>query len=226
MAKKVQMVKNGKIYRFTKTARFTHWLYVGSYAVLLLTGLLLFADAFDFLAPIFGGFEGAQLIHRIFAVVFILPAFIFMIFDPKSFFGWLKECMTWTKNDIMFLPGFVKELLGFHANTPPQGFINGGEKINSLLTIICTTLIVASGFIIWFPDAFSIGLVQWGYVLHSGAVALLSAVATVHIYLGTSLWKEAMEGITTGYVDAEFAKGHHEVWYNQVMEAEKKNKNL
>lgn len=222
MAKNIEMVKDGKIYRFTKSARATHWIYVGSYAILLLTGLLLFADIFDFLAPVFGGFEGAQLIHRIVAVVFILPAFIFMLFDPKSFFGWIKECFTWTKDDFKFFPGFVKELFGMHAETPPQGFINGGEKVNSLLTILFTTLIIASGFIIWFPEFFSVAIVQWGYVIHSASMALLSAVAMVHIYLGTSLWKEALEGMLTGYTDAEFVKGHHVKWYNEVMEAEKK----
>lgn len=226
MSNKVPMVKDGKIFRFTKTARITHWIYVGSYAVLFLTGLLLFADFFDFLAPIFGGFEGAQLIHRIFAVVFILPAFIFIIFDPKSFFGWLKDCVTWTKDDLKFFPAFGKELFGIHAETPPQGFINAGEKINSLLTITFTTLIILSGFVMWFPEYFSIALVQWAYVIHSGAMAMLSAVAVVHIYLGTLNpgSKAAMSGMINGYVDAEFAKGHHEKWYNEVMAAEKKNK--
>lgn len=225
MAKNIPMIKDGKIYRFTKTARATHWIYVASYAVLFLTGLLLFADFFDFLAPIFGGFEGAQLIHRIVAVIFVLPAFIFLIFDHKSFFGWIKETLTWTKDDFGFFPAFVKELFGFHAVTPPQGFINAGEKVNSLLTIIFTTLIIGSGFVIWFPEFFALALVQWSYVIHSGSVALLSAVAMVHIYLGTSLWSEAMEGMLTGYTDAEFVKGHHEKWYNEVMEAERNKGN-
>ncbi|OEH85206.1 formate dehydrogenase subunit gamma [Desulfuribacillus stibiiarsenatis] len=226
MSKNVPMLKDGKIYRFTPTARFTHWLYVGSYAVLFLTGLLLFADTFDFLAPLFGGYEGAQLIHRIFAVVFLLPAVIFVLFDPKSFFGWLKDCFTWTMDDIKFFPAFAMELFGMHPKCPPQGFINAGEKVNSLLTITFTTLIVISGFVMWFPESFSTAVVQWSYVIHSGAMALLSAVAIVHIYLGTFNpgSKAALPGMINGYVDAEFAKGHHEKWYNEVVAAEKKKK--
>ncbi|OEF95922.1 formate dehydrogenase subunit gamma [Desulfuribacillus alkaliarsenatis] len=224
MAKETPMVKDGKIYRFTKTARVTHWVYVISYAVLFFTGLLLFSNAFDFIAPLFGGFENAQLLHRIFAVVFILPVVIFILFDPKSFFGWLKDCFTWTKDDFGFFPSFVKELFGIDAKTPPQGFINAGEKVNSLMTITFSTLLILSGFVMWFSGSFSQVLVQWAIVIHSGSAALLTAVAIVHIYLGTLHpgSKAAFTGMINGYVDAKFAKSHHAKWYDKVMEEESK----
>lgn len=219
MAAKPERVISGMYFRFTKTARFVHWLYVACFAVLLLTGLLIFADFFDFLAPLFGGFAGAQLIHRIVAVIFILPAFVFMIFDHKSFFGWLKEVFTWKKEDLGFFVPFVKELLtGKVEAPPPQGFINAGEKINSMATILFTTLIILSGFIIWFPEFFPIGLVQWGYAIHAGAVILATTVALVHAYLGTGLWPSAIKGMMTGYVDEHYARSHHEAWHANHQE--------
>ena len=219
MAAKPERVINGMYLRFTKTARFVHWLYVGCFAVLLMTGLLIFADFFDFLAPLFGGFAGAQLIHRIVAVIFILPAFLFMIFDSRSFFGWLKEVFTWKKEDLGFFVPFVKELLtGKVSAPPPQGFINAGEKINSMATILFTTLIILSGFIIWFPEFFPIALVQWGYAIHAMAVILATIVALVHAYLGTGLWPSAIKGMMTGYVDEHYARSHHEAWHANHQE--------
>ena len=228
MAKKIQKVKGDKIFRLDKPTRFAHWLYVGCYAVLFLTGLLLFADAFDFLAPLFGGFEMAQLLHRIFAVVFVLPIFILILFTPKTFFGWMKEILHLRKDDLAYFPALGKELLGLHAECPPQGFLNGGEKMNSYGVLSLTLVVILSGFVMWFPDAFSITLVQWAYVAHSGGMALLTAAATIHIYQTAfnPSTKPALEGMLTGYVSADYAKGHHTLWYDKVMAEEKKAKSL
>jgi formate dehydrogenase subunit gamma len=216
-------VVNGRIFRFTKTARLTHWIYACSYLLLLFTGLLLFTDAFDFLAPVFGGFVGAQMLHRVVAVIFLLPAVIFLLFDPKGFAGWLKECLTWTGDDFRMLPLFFKDLLGMKVDMPPQGFLNAGEKLNSLMTISFSVAIVASGFVKWFPGAFTVELVRWASVLHSGAVALMTPLVIVHIYLAliNPDSKAALSGMLHGHVDAEFAKSHHEKWYKEVTAAKK-----
>lgn len=210
-----------KIYRFSKTARFVHWLYVGAYIVLLLTGLLLFADFFDFLAPVFGGFKGAQLFHRIFAVIFILPVLIFILFDFKNFKGWLKESFTWTKDDFRALPALVKNILGMKVEMPPQGFINAGEKLNSLMVMIFTVVVIVSGFIKWFPGNFDVELVRWASVAHSGSVALMTPIAMVHVYLSliSPNSRASLSGMIWGWVDAAYAKEHHEKWYNEVMSA-------
>ena len=226
MAKKIERIKGDKIFRLNKPTRAAHWIYVACYAVLFLTGMLLFADAFDFLAPLFGGFEMAQLLHRIFAVTFLLPIVILLFIVPKTFFGWLKEILALRKDDLAYFPALGKELLGLHAECPPQGFLNGGEKMNSYAVLSLTTLIILSGFVIWFPDAFSITLVQWGYTIHAGAMALLTAAATIHIYQTAfnPSTKPSLEGMLTGYVSAEYAKGHHTIWYDKVMAEEKAKK--
>jgi formate dehydrogenase subunit gamma len=42
------------------------------------------------------------------------------------------------------------------------------------------------------------------------------AMACVHIYLGTIGMKGAYRAMRDGYVTAEWAKHHHELWYNDV----------
>jgi len=212
-----------KVYRFSKTARFVHWLYAACYIILLFTGLLLFTDLFDFLAPVFGGYRGAQTVHRVVAGIFILPGLIFMMLDFKNFKGWLKESFTWTKDDFRALPLLVKNILGLKADIPPQGFINAGEKLNSLMVMVFTVVIIVSGFIKWFPGHFDIGLVRWASAVHSGAVALMTPIIIVHIYLGliSPNSKASLSGMIYGWVDASYAKEHHEKWYNEVMSAKK-----
>ena len=65
----------------------------------------MYTEFFDWLYPVFGGPAGARLVHRIFAVVFILIPIYQLIFDPKSIIHWLKQCFTWHDRDIKMLIG-------------------------------------------------------------------------------------------------------------------------
>ncbi len=211
-------LEEGKIFRFSLTSRYAHWIHAIAYTFLFFTGMLLFFDLFDFLAPVFGGFTGAQLIHRIFAVVLVLPGIIFIVFDLKNFMGWMRECVTWTKDDRAAIPIFLKELFGAKVRMPPQSYINAGQKVNSILTVFATGIIGASGLIIWFAGFFGYGLARWAYAVHSGMTGFMVAVVIMHIYLGAlnPKSKAAFPAIFTGYVDAEYVKRHHSKWYDEV----------
>lgn len=218
MITKGTKLEEGKIFRFSITARLAHWIHAISYTLLFFTGMLLFTDLFDFMAPVFGGFANAQLIHRIFAVVLVLPAIIFILFDIKNFMGWMKECVTWTEDDRRALPTFIRELFGAKVQMPPQGYINAGQKINSILTVFATGIIGASGVIMWFSGFFGYQLARWAYAIHSGMAVFMVAVVIMHIYLGAlnPKSKAAFPAIFTGYVDAEYVKRHHSKWYDEV----------
>ena len=45
---------------------------------------------------------------------------------------------------------------------------------------------------------------------------LISAMALGHIYIGSIGMQGSIDGMKTGYVDATWAKEHHELWYNKV----------
>ena len=44
----------------------------------------------------------------------------------------------------------------------------------------------------------------------------MTAMAMGHIYIGTIGSQGSIDGMKTGYVDATWAKEHHELWYNKV----------
>lgn len=208
-----------KVKRFSKAFVWAHAINAISFCVLYVSALPMYTEWFDWLYPVFGGPEGARLVHRIFAVVFILPTFIWMIFDFKGFKLWMKELVTWKKRDIQFFTEFVKELFGFNFKHIRQSFFNAGEKINSIIQIFTALLILGSGFPMWFPEFFPRAVVQWAYFLHNVGFALAIAVVVGHIYLAAihKGSRPGISGVINGEVPAEWAKSHYADWYDEEV---------
>jgi formate dehydrogenase subunit gamma len=57
---------------------------------------------------------------------------------------------------------------------------------------------------------------QQANIIHVIAALLVIAGSFGHIYLGTIGVEGAYQAMRTGYVDEEWAKEHHEYWYNEV----------
>lgn len=184
----------------------------------------MYTEFFDWLYVLFGGPAMGRLIHRIAAVTFVLAPIYLTIFDRKSMGKWLKNTFTWTKRDIGYLKNFPIDMFGFKVKNPPQDFISGGEKLNSLAQIGTFFLFVASGVVMWFPAYFPGWAIDWSYPMHNIAVGLAFMVVLGHIYQTTynRSSKPSLEAMTTGWVDEEYAKHHHSVWYDEIVEEEKK----
>ncbi|MGD8969628.1 MAG: hypothetical protein PVI07_19145, partial [Anaerolineae bacterium] len=76
---------------FDITQRLVHWLHTAAFAVLMLTGIVLYI-------PWFGSSVGAgdggyviRLLHRVGAVAFMLVPLIYVIFSPGAFFAAMKR---------------------------------------------------------------------------------------------------------------------------------------
>lgn len=207
-----------RVERFNFVARMTHWGHTVTFILCLFTGLLLFCNGLDFLAPVFGGYAGAGLVHRIAAVVMTIFLGIFVIFDFKGIISWVKDILRFGINDIKFIMVFPFEFLGFPVKVPPQTRFNGGEKGNSIVTPTCVILLVLSGYIMWFPALFGAGLVRVAYPVHDLAMIFSTCMVCMHSYLGSfhpgsgeSFW-----GMWKGTVRADWAKHHHAVWYEET----------
>lgn len=211
--------KTRPVKRFSKPIIFVHWFNAVAFFTLYVSGLPMYTDWFDFLYVVFGGPENARLIHRIAGVGILLPILIILVTDPKGFFYWIKSCFTWRKRDFQFLLAFPKEFFGRNPKIPPQDFYNGGEKLNSLLQILCIGMLVISGFIMWMPEFFPQLLVRWAYPMHNIGFGLAAAVVVGHIYLsiGHPNSRISMQGITKGYVPEWYAEEHHGQWYEDVV---------
>ncbi|MBM4761605.1 cytochrome b/b6 domain-containing protein [Bacillus sp. B15-48] len=208
-----------EVRRFSKAFVIAHAVNGISFFALYITALPMYTDWFNFLYAVFGGPENARLLHRIFAVTFILPTFIWLIFDPKGFFLWMKELVTWKKRDLQFFTEFAKDLFGLRFKHIKQTFFNAGEKVNSILQIVCAIMLIASGFTMWFPEYFPKAVVQWGYFFHNVGFGLAFAVALGHVYLAAihKNSKPGVKGVINGKVPAWWAKDHHTEWYEEEV---------
>ncbi len=208
---KIKSGRSGKkIHRFTGFQRFVHWSVAILFIILGLTGVILTLGRFG-LAPLIGkeafGFIAniGKLLHDylgpVFAVMLVIMLFTFM----KGNLG------NWT--DIKwFLKG--GGLVGGHASA---GRYNGGEKAWYWLAMIVGAVVVVSGLILDFPF-FDLGRedIKLSQIVHAIAAMGLLAVSFGHIFMGTIAMEGAFEAMQTGYCDENWAKEHHDLWYEDL----------
>ena len=207
------------ILRFTKNERISHWVHAVSFFFLLITGLGILSLSFRPVMGIFGGVQAARVIHRGVAVVFVVVvAATFFIGDSRYHWEWLKSAFHLNKSDLKHIAAFPKEFFGGHADYPDQDKYNGGEKINSLLTIFGSIFITLSGIVMWFAPFFPPALVRWAYPIHDLSMFVMTAAVIGHMYLGLlhPESRAAISGMLNGYVTSKFASAHHAAWYERV----------
>lgn len=212
------------IKRFSPVVRVTHWMYAISFIILAITGYMLFGDKLDWMAPMFGGIEGAMIAHRVAAVFLIASIVISLLMRPKEMLSWIKDSFSFTKADIGFLKTFPHKFLGIKKEIPPQGFYNGGEKINSLIQIFAGAILITTGIVMWFRDYFSESLLVLAIPLHGLFFAVAVAGAIGHIYLAllNPISNEAIGAMTTGKVSEKYMIENHGQWYEDVYKASQK----
>jgi formate dehydrogenase subunit gamma len=59
-------------------------------------------------------------------------------------------------------------------------------------------------------------VMEWAHVVHSVAALGLIAASFGHMYLGSVGMEGAFDSISNGYVDANWAKDHHDLWYREM----------
>jgi formate dehydrogenase subunit gamma len=211
------------VYRFTKGERFVHWLHGVSFLLLLFTGLGVLTVALQPLSNIFGGIQVSRNIHRVVAVIFtigIIIGFVGKGEGARQMRRWVRDVLNFGKDDFAHAKNFAIEFFGGHKPFPPQGKFNGGEKLNSMFTILGTICIAISGYIMWFAPSMPQFLVQWAYPIHSACALFMAALLIAHFYLGVLHpdSNQALKGIFTGWVPAKFAYEHYEKWYQEEAE--------
>lgn len=215
------MSKQRMIMRFSALVRITHWMYAISFIVLAITGFMVTGTALDWLEPLFGGLTGAMVVHRVAAVFLIAAPIISLIIRPSEILTWLKECFSFTENDALFLLTFPYKFVGMKRELPPQGFYNGGEKINSLIQILSGAALIVSGLFMWLAPGIT---PLWVYPLHVTFMVIGSVGAIAHIYLAAlnPLTNPAARAIILGDISEEYMIENHRQWYEDVYLGKKK----
>jgi len=211
-----------RIERFNVHSRVTHWGHTVTYLLCLFTGLALYLNSVEWLAIPFGGFRGAGLVHRVSAVLMTLVIVYFVLANFKVLIAWIKDILSFGMRDIMFVMKFPMEFLGFEVKIPPQTKFNGGEKGNSIVTPTCVLLLVASGYIMWFPAIFPVSWVRLAYPIHDLAMIFSAVMVCMHAYLGSfhpgsgeSFW-----GILNVTVREDWAEHNHKILYDRIKGAD------
>ncbi|MEJ2361277.1 MAG: formate dehydrogenase subunit gamma [Gammaproteobacteria bacterium] len=199
-----------KILRFTLSERMVHWFTAFLFIFLGITGLVLLYGRFV-LIPLLGpaGFSvtasACKEAHNLFGPIFLFAMLALLITFIKDNF--------YARGDMKWL---VKGggMLGGHASA---GRFNAGEKIWFWLAIILGFALCITGLIL---DFAVVGqgrqVMELSHVIHSISAVVMIAVSFGHIYLGTAGMEGSFSSMSNGYVDENWAKSHHDLWYEEV----------
>jgi len=211
--------------RWSWFERLVHWTTAISFIILAITGMSMLLGR-TLLLPLFGGIEGGKAAYAAWAqmsiqlhnimgpvlsvgIVLMIVMWIWFNFPAKGDWNWLKSGGGMIGN-----------------KHPSAGRMNFGEKI--WFWIICTfgLAVVITGLILVAPSfpalqellpiAITRGMMQDANMWHVIAGIVWMAVAIGHIYIGTAGTEGAFQGMATGYVSAEWAEQHHNLWYYQM----------
>lgn len=196
--------------RFTLNARVSHWFMASIFILLGLSGITIMI-ARPILVPLLGPKVTSVLTsaalqgHNLFGPLFVVALlWMFVKFVRGNFFQIVD--FKW----IFKLGGFF----GGHVSSRQFNF---GEKSWFWMVILVGIVMSATGLALEFPWIMEdIRLLQLSTILHGiGAIALIS-VAIGHIYIGTIGMEGSIDSMLKGEVDENWAKEHHDLWYEEV----------
>ena len=203
-----------KILRFTLNQRVAHWCTAILFLTLALTGIILLLGR-KLLIPMIGseGFSYIAVTARA-AHAYLGPAFavsllfLFVLFVRDNFLS--------PKVDLQWL---IKGggMMGKHASADRYNF---GEKGWFWIAVLVGSAITISGLVLDFPIFGQTRATMEFYLVIHGIAALIMIVASFgHIYMGTAALEGTFEVMRTGYCDSNWAKEHHDLWYEKVRDS-------
>lgn len=202
--------------RFKKRTIWFHWIHTASFLALIVTGAILFFPWIG--APAAGGMT--RFIHRTAVVIFVVVPVIYFFLNPRMVLHFIKETLTWGKDDLGWLQAAPLYYFGgAEEKMPPQGHVNTGQKMWQFIVLGSGILFLLSGFIMWFlKDTVSPTLFQWCVIIHDVAFLLGFQFLLVHIYLGIihPRMSESLRSMWDGKISKKYANSHYGKWYKEL----------
>ncbi len=198
--------------RWPMLDRVVHWYVAILFIVLALTGLSLFYGR-TVLIPVLG--------KDVFATYASFARTIHNYIGPCFIAGLILMMLIWVRHNIfnrvdMRWLAQAGGLTG-HAH-PHAGRFNAGEKIWFWVVVLIGLAVSAAGLVMDFPNyGQTRETMQWANIIHVSLSMVLIAGALAHIYIGTLGTEGAMEGMKAGRVDVQWAKQHHDLWYDELL---------
>jgi len=198
--------------RWSLQERVLHWYTATLFIILTISGVsLLFGRAV--LIPVFGlkGFS----VYADFAIA------LHNYLGPFFVVGIALELISWIKHNIPDKTDWdwLKKGGGMigSGSHPHAGRMNGGEKIWFWIIATVGLGVCITGLILDFPNfGQTRETMQLSNLIHSILAVIWVSVAFGHIYIGTIGTEGAVAAMATGKVSVEWAKQHHDLWYEEV----------
>jgi formate dehydrogenase subunit gamma len=198
--------------RFNLLERANHWMVAGSFIVLGLSGLNLTFGR-HLLLPLVGPENftavtlAGKMAHNYLAFPFTLGVVVMLLL-------WAKDNLP-ERRDIDWLKlggGF------FGRGHPEAGRFNAGQKGVFWLTVLGGGVVAASGYMLIFPFTVTdIAGMQLAHMVHGVLAVLMVAAMLAHIYIGSVGMEGAIDAMSSGQVDYNWAKEHHGLWVEEEL---------
>lgn len=230
-----------KVLRFNWFERFSHWVLATSFILLAITGLLVIFGRNGLMDWI--GKDSYAAIALWSKWVHNNVSWAFMLALVSVFFLWVWHNLP-SRTDLVWL---AKGGGIFTSSHPPAKKFNAGQKLIFWSVVVLGGSLSVSGLALLFPFELNmfaptfaklnaVGAGEWiGYgplpetlqphaemqlsaTWHAIVGFVLMGIIIAHIYIGTIGMEGAAEAMTTGEVDLNWAREHHSIWAEKVIE--------
>jgi formate dehydrogenase subunit gamma len=206
-----------RLRRYTTPEMVVHWLLATSFVILALSGLILLYGRWA-LIPLLGE-AGFSVTATVCKNLHNYVGLFFTVIVPVAFVLYLKDSLFNLKVDLKWFMSAGGYLGG---KEPSAEKVNAGQKSWYWVAMLGGFALIASGLTLNFPN-FQQGRewLQDAHVIHTIAAVGVMAFFIVHLYLATIGVEGALESMTTGHVDANWARQHHDLWYRELQAGQK-----
>lgn len=206
-----------EVLRWRKLDILVHWMMAIPCILLILTGLSLMAGRF-----VFGSFLGPDGVGALAAIakpIHDYMAIPFAIFAVIAMLRWMKHNIpaAYDLKWFMVVGGYLN-FGPFKGKHPDSGFSNAGEKLWFWSFTIFGLALIGSGIVMLFPEQIepSRNASLTALYIHGISAIVITGFTVVHIFMATVLSEGGFPAMTSGYVDENWAKQHHNVWYDEI----------
>ena len=197
-----------KLVRFSFAERARHWMAALSFLYAALSGLALWSPHLFWLSTVLGGGETVRRWHPWGGVVFGVALGL-------MFRNWARE-MKLDADDKVWLSNAHKYAVHDEEGLSEPGRFNAGQKMLFWLQSLAVIVLIATGVVLWFPEAMPRALRLAAILVHPAVAVLSIGGIIVHIYMGTAAVPGALRGMIQGWVRPGWAASHHPKWYRDI----------
>ena len=197
------MAEHVRLPRFTRTERTVHWVHATAFLILLGSGLCLYLPS---LAEAVGRRPLLKNIHVYTAVAWVIALALVVAFgDRRSLRATAREIDLFDADDRKWLRG---------RRPAPQGRLNAGQKVNAIITAAFAVLFSVTGFFLWYGERNTRFRFAQTILIHDWLMYVSFFLFLGHLYLAVihPKTRHALNGMTRGWVDRDWAKQHHAKW--------------